>query len=159
MALTTEAASELVHELASALRPMRSIATGLDIDGLPWTLQVLLLRIQNLNDCRPQDLSEQFGISASVLSRQVSDLVEAQLIERNTDPEDGRAQRLTLTAAGHGTAQRIRSARIARLQSLLPDWTDTQALELAASLRQLGQAMLTNRNTAPQYKPQPAEQT
>ena len=148
MTLSTEAATELVRELASALRPLRGIATDLDIDGLPWTLQVLLLRVQRSERCRSQDLADQFGVSPSVLSRQASDLVQAGLLERRADPDDGRAQRLALTADGRETAERIREARVARLRTVLPDWTDEQAEELAVSLRRLGEALRAHRTRA-----------
>lgn len=46
------------------------------------------------------DLAEGVLLSQPALSRMVDRLVERELIDRSTDPEDGRAVRLTLTPEG-----------------------------------------------------------
>jgi DNA-binding MarR family transcriptional regulator len=46
-------------------------------------------------------------LSQPALSRMVDRLVERRLIERQTDPDDGRGVRLTLTEAGRETQRRV----------------------------------------------------
>ena len=53
------------------------------------------------------ELHRQVLLSQPALSRMVDRLIERGLIERHVDPDDGRRARLSLTAAGKDTQQRI----------------------------------------------------
>lgn len=54
-----------------------------------------------------RELHRQVLLSQPALSRMVDRLIERGLVERHVDPEDGRRARLSLTAAGRDTQQRI----------------------------------------------------
>jgi len=65
---------------------------------------------------RPSEVAERLGIMARSATDSVSGLVTAGLVERRTDPADGRAQLLALSASGWSAlaeADRIR-AEVAR---------------------------------------------
>ena len=49
---------------------------------------------------RVSELADLVHTDVSTVSRQVSTLVELELVSRDQDPDDGRAQALTLTAEG-----------------------------------------------------------
>lgn len=63
-------------------------------------------------------------VSAPSMTRTVNSLVDAGLVERATDPGDGRRHLLALTPAGTAMVQRTRASRddwmVRRLQGLSP---------------------------------------
>lgn len=66
--------------------------------------------IETLSATGPQrlgDLGRRLGITPSTLTRNLGRLLEAGLIEREIDPEDARASRVALTAAGRRAATRL----------------------------------------------------
>lgn len=75
---------------------------------------------------RAVELAGRFHLDASTVSRQVAALVEAGLIGREPDPDDGRASRLRLTERGHDALQATRVARRRILHDLLSSWTPQQ---------------------------------
>src|ERR1700755_3345303 len=58
--------------------------------------------------CRPGQVAEKLCLDRSVISRQVAALVDAGLVDRASDPDDGRAELVSLTDAGR---ERLRHAR------------------------------------------------
>src|ERR1700712_561558 len=75
------------------------------------TLGVLATR----GTCRPGRVAEVLCVDRSVISRQLAGLDQMGLIERAADPEDGRAELVSLTAAGH---ERLVAARDAMCTAL-----------------------------------------
>lgn len=57
---------------------------------------------------RLTDLGRRLGITPSTLSRNLSRLLESGLLTRTEDSEDGRAARVSLTAAGRRKAEDLR---------------------------------------------------
>lgn len=68
-------------------------------------------------------------VSAPSMTRTVNNLVEAGLVARTPDPEDGRRHLLSLTPEGESMVQRTRASRddwmVRRLQGLSADEIDT----------------------------------
>ena len=58
--------------------------------------------------CRPGQVAEELCLDRSVISRQVAALVQHGLVDRVGDPDDGRAELVSLTDAGQ---ERLRAAR------------------------------------------------
>ncbi len=73
---------------------------------------------------RVSALAEAAHVDVSTVSRQVSTLVELGLVERGPDPDDGRAQALSVTDEGEALLVAIRDGRDRWLQQLLTDWSD-----------------------------------
>lgn len=61
----------------------------------------LILEIGNVGECSLIDLANTLRLDSSTLSRNIHNMVEAGLIQRNTNPDDRRYVTLTLTSAGH----------------------------------------------------------
>jgi DNA-binding MarR family transcriptional regulator len=57
---------------------------------------------------RQGELGRKLGITPSTLTRNLSRLVDAGLVERLADPEDARATRIRLSRAGEGAAETVR---------------------------------------------------
>jgi DNA-binding MarR family transcriptional regulator len=128
-----EVAAEL-HLLLGAGRDLaREAAAG------PVTLAELgVLRAVHVHGpCGLGRLAAVSGVDTSVVSRQVSRLVRAGLVERTVDPRDGRAHPVRTTTAGSHALRRARAATLARWDAALDGWDEDHLHRLAGDLRRL----------------------
>ncbi|WP_392543963.1 MarR family winged helix-turn-helix transcriptional regulator [Oryzobacter telluris] len=84
---------------------------------------------------RVSALAEVLHSDVSTVSRQVSTLVDLGFVTRGPDPDDGRAQALTLTAEGEGLLVAIRDNRDEWIRGLLADWDDDDVATFSTHLR------------------------
>jgi len=84
---------------------------------------------------RVSALAEALHSDVSTVSRQVSTLVDLGFVERGPDPDDGRAQALSLTDEGSTLLTAIREDRNRWLQGLLADWPDDDVTSFSTHLR------------------------
>jgi DNA-binding MarR family transcriptional regulator len=94
---------------------------------LLFNLKERPLRVSALADIVHSDVS--------TVSRQVSTLVDLGFVTRGPDPDDGRAQALSLTDEGSALLAAIREDRDRWLQGLLADWPDDDVASFSAHLR------------------------
>ena len=80
------------------------------------------------------ELAELEGINPTMLSRIVGKLSEADLIERITHPDDGRAVVVQTTAAGRKLHERVQVQRSNAIAVRLEKMPDLQAAQLLAAL-------------------------
>lgn len=71
------------------------------------------------------------SVEASHITRQVQQMEKAGYVTRVPDPDDRRAQRVRLTAAGQEAVDRIREASRRGMQMALADWTPEELHQLA----------------------------
>jgi DNA-binding MarR family transcriptional regulator len=117
--------SRVEQELAVLLRRAHASSGDLARDVQPdlqVTAYALLARLHDLGSARAADLSDYFGIDKGALSRQLKLLHELQLIARETDGDDRRSQRLTLTARGRERLSQARRARRRLIRQELSTW-------------------------------------
>lgn len=84
---------------------------------------------------RVSALAEVLHSDVSTVSRQVSTLVDLGFVKRGPDPDDGRAQALSLTDEGGTLLIAIREDRDRWLKGLLADWSDDDVTSFSAHLR------------------------
>jgi DNA-binding MarR family transcriptional regulator len=84
---------------------------------------------------RASSMSEIFAIDKGAISRQVQHLVDLRLVDRVTDPDDGRASLVTATAEAVRRLEDVAQHRRKWLDERLGDWSDER---LAAFARELG---------------------
>jgi DNA-binding MarR family transcriptional regulator len=106
------ALSEQVVRLTRAGHAMRTQVSARGGDGIDWAAYALLVHLVQDGPKRASALAEYACVDPSTVSRQVGDLVRAGLVERQPDPEDGRASLLVATPRGH----EVHAARLARRQ-------------------------------------------
>ena len=88
------------------------------------------------------------------MSRQVSTLVDLGFIDRGPDPDDRRAQALTLTDEGRTLLLAIRDDRDRWMQGLLADWDPDDVAQFSTHLRHFAKDLensltaLTSRTTS-----------
>ncbi len=95
-------------------------------DGAPVAMEranyALLATLAHQGPLRAGALAEAVHADPSTISRQVSALVTGGLVERRTDPEDGRACVLAPTAEGNRVFTANRDHRSERIADLLAHW-------------------------------------
>ncbi|MDT0202072.1 MarR family transcriptional regulator [Nocardioides sp. AE5] len=99
---------------------------------------VTILRVlSERGECRPGFIADELGIGASAVSRQLVPLEEDRLVARRRDPEDGRAELVSLTPVGRSRLTTLRTAYISGMQAQFADWDDDQVYAAAALLDQI----------------------
>ncbi|WP_378736396.1 MarR family winged helix-turn-helix transcriptional regulator [Nocardia brasiliensis] len=105
-------------------------------DGLDPAAFGALLRLCCDGPMRSGALAGALHADASTVSRQVAQLVDRQLVERQADPADGRATVLVVTDRGRAIAEQIRRRRNENLTRVMADWTPQSRADFAELLRQ-----------------------
>lgn len=107
----------------------------------------LLAALQRKGTLRLTDLAAEIGVGKPSVSRQVKMLEDLGVLTKIADPEDRRAQSITLTEAG---ARQLASAQASRqhiFRELLADWPDAELQTLAALLTKLNRSYLNEQRT------------
>ncbi|WP_326609202.1 MarR family transcriptional regulator [Streptomyces scopuliridis] len=134
------ASSTDVGEIASALDRVAYLTgrarqherlmalAGVELDR---AAAALLQRIAESEPLRSGELAARMSVEASHITRQVQQMEKAGYVTRVPDPDDRRAQRVRLTAAGQEAVDRIREASRRGMQMALADWTPEELHQLA----------------------------
>ena len=85
-------------------------------------------------------MGELLGVDQSTVSRHVSGLVRAGLVERRRAEHDGRAVEVSLNADGIEQVEAVRRARIRRIAAALDDLPPEQARAAVEGLRAFARA-------------------
>ena len=141
--MTEEAYDALEREFSLLLRRARANASELsrevhpDLDGSAYTLLSYLVQSDGM---RAGDLAALFGVDKGAISRQVTRLERAGLIERRPDAQDGRAQLLAPTAEGARRYSAAHAQRRARFRQRLSSWPEQDVASLARLLGRLNES-------------------
>jgi DNA-binding MarR family transcriptional regulator len=108
--LDTESATRLRAVIGRLSRQLRSTPSGLDAALTPTRIS-LMLSIDRTGPVRLGELAESEGINPTMLSRSVTQLVDAGLVTRTSDSADRRAAWVDATDAGRALAERMRQER------------------------------------------------
>jgi DNA-binding MarR family transcriptional regulator len=129
---TAHACAALVGVLPGLLRVKRSMVGSSGSQGF-----ALLDAVRHFRRPRVSEVADHLALDLSTVSRQVAQLRQRGLLTACPDPEDGRSQRLTVTAAGMDELRRYRHDLVDRLVERLADWDDTDVDTLTALLSRL----------------------
>lgn len=124
--------SRLMRVLTKAKSRMSPLTPGVEPSAYP-TLALLTRE----GPIRASGIAERLHADISTISRQTSALVQAGLIERQADPNDGRACLLALTDAGHEAHEHVRAVRNEWLAKTLANWSDEDIDQLVTLLGRL----------------------
>jgi DNA-binding MarR family transcriptional regulator len=161
---TTAALGEQVLRLHRAFNGMRQQLVGKSPtsgDGVEWAAYGLLFQLVGTGPQRSSTLAETACVDPSTVSRQVAQLVKAGLVERQSDPEDGRASLLVATAAGRAVYQAKQEHRERMFARVLDGWSTADVEALTSLLTRLNDRFTEQRATlsAPTAPVSPHEQT
>lgn len=127
------ATAELSTQVVRLVRQMGVLKSEFAVrakHGLEWSSYVVLFHLVSRGPMRVTSLAEVLCSDPSTVSRQTSALVEAGLVDRGPDPDDGRAVQLAATDRGIQVAAAVRDERDAVFADVLQNWTtgDVDAL-------------------------------
>ncbi|MBG6083775.1 MarR family winged helix-turn-helix transcriptional regulator [Zhihengliuella flava] len=100
----------------------------------------LLRALQRHGSLRLTDLAAEIGVGKPTVSRQVAMLESLGVVEKKSDPRDGRAQAISLTGDGSAQLAAAQSARRTVFHGLLEDWDDADLTQLSGLLERLNEA-------------------
>lgn len=87
---------------------------------------------------RVSAVADSIHSDVSTVSRQVTHLVQHGLLEKIGDPDDGRAQLLSLSPAGRTVIEKLVQRRGSWFEQLLSSWTDEEAQDFEQYLSRFG---------------------
>ena len=109
----------------------------------------VLLELDRRGSLTVSALADAMGLDKSTLSRTLSGLGEAGLVDRTEEPADRRALRVTLTTAGRRAVQRIDGACDGSYRELLERIPRGRRQAVLEAAELLGDAMRTGRGAEP----------
>ncbi|MCC9198190.1 MarR family winged helix-turn-helix transcriptional regulator [Arthrobacter sp. zg-Y820] len=144
-----EAAIEtLEHALSVLWRRARSnshkVAREVHPDMEPAAYGLLVL-LQRQKAMRLTDIAASIGIGKPSVSRQIVMLESLGLVQKHADPEDGRAQTISLTREGSRALARTQAARKDLFRTLLEDWDEGDLVQLGSLLTKLNDSYARER--------------
>lgn len=86
-------------------------------------------------------LAARLDLDATTVTRQVAAMEAAGYVRRTADPDDRRVSRIELSAAGRRRMEEVRTARAARLDTHLGDWSEPDRRRFAELLGRFNTAI------------------
>ena len=117
-----------VLKLMHAARSRAPAPVGLDHSAYP------ILFVLARQPHRVSDLAEAIHSDVSTVSRQVTGLTRSGYVVRSPDPDDGRAQLLSLSDTGREIVREAQQRREAWLDRLLDGWDEAEISAFTALL-------------------------
>lgn len=136
-----EIADSVRLAITRTARRLRQEAGG----GLSPTVLATLASIERNKVLTPGELARIEGVRRPTITRAISRLAEAGLIDRRPDPEDGRSSLISVSEQGHRYLAEHRSRKSAWLANLIEEMPDEDAEVLARAADILSHALATHR--------------
>ena len=130
-------ASNVSNQLVRLMRLIGSVkaqAAARTPNGPEWSTYNVLFHLVNDGPQRSKVLADRMHSDPSTVSRQATALVELGLVDREPDPDDGRAALLAASAAGHELFATMRAHRDQMFQAVLADWSPDDVVTFAGLL-------------------------
>jgi DNA-binding MarR family transcriptional regulator len=122
----------LAEQLDDVLTGLRRLT--LDRRGLSLTAAATLATLRRSGPARLTDLAGTEGVSQPSMTALVGRLTDQGLVQRRTDPDDGRAVLIAVTPAGAELLRRRREDRATRLAGPLEGLDDDDVRAITAAL-------------------------
>jgi len=132
------------QQLAVLIRRARSISAQLSREFHPDLepgAYAMLLWLDDVGSARMTEMAAFFGIGKPTVSRQLQLMEKLDLITREVDENDRRAQLLTLTANGAAVIRRARDARREIYKVKLGDWPQADLDRFGELLLRLNESL------------------
>lgn len=103
-------------------------------DQVEFSALPVLVTLLHQGPMRLSTLAAELGLDASTVSRHARHLGDRGFLERTDDPDDGRANRVAVSAAGASCLEQGAAARRAMIAQVLDQWADADREQLRALL-------------------------
>ena len=132
----TDSASRLRMAVVRTARRLRQEAAGAGGTELTPTAASALATVERHGPLTPSELAEIERVKRPTATRTLRVLVEAGLVDRAPDPDDGRSALIGINADGRERLRRLRGRKNAYLARRMRDLplADLEALERAAAI-------------------------
>jgi len=137
MAVQADTAQALVDAIFLFGRSLKNAIASATDDPIAPALVAVLVALSARGPCRQNELASALCLSQSGLSRQMTELVDAGLVERQPDPDDRRAFRVQVSEKGDEVLQTVKERRSARLRTLLGEWSQEEAAAALSAVERL----------------------
>jgi DNA-binding MarR family transcriptional regulator len=130
---------ELMRELktASQLQHAWVMQAWQDQPGLHPAAAMLLSDLAKNGEARPSELAKRRFVDLSVVSRQITQLSAAGLVDRRPAPEDGRASLVSVSEKGRSELARWRANYLEFMETALGGWDDERVTDLIGRLAEM----------------------
>jgi DNA-binding MarR family transcriptional regulator len=135
-ALDLETAARLRAVIGRLSRRLRLTEAGMAA-GLTPTRIAVLMTVRREGPLRLSELASSEGLNPTMLSRVISDLVDAGLLERVSDERDRRSAWVKATPAGSRLAERMRRERTDALNLALEALSDEERGRIRSAIAAL----------------------
>jgi len=149
MAISLETATRLNIELVRVMKlfhSMRQHAPRVHPGVEPASYPILFNLIAGPQ--RVSVLAEHVYSDVSTVSRQVTTLFTQGLLDKVTDPHDGRACMVSLNAEGAALVEHLKAVRGEWFQQVLQDWEPADAEALGGYLQQFARSFEVSKGTS-----------
>jgi DNA-binding MarR family transcriptional regulator len=120
----------VIGKLSRQLRPTPAAVAA----GLTPTRISVLLHVSRVGRIRLSELADAEGLNPTLLSRTVSNLADARLLERVSDPSDRRTAWVEATRAGRRLSDRIRREQTDALNQALEALGEQDRRQIEAAM-------------------------
>jgi DNA-binding MarR family transcriptional regulator len=130
---------ELMRELktASQLQHAYVMQAWQDEPGLHPAAAMLLSDLAKNGEARPSELAKRRFVDLSVVSRQITQLAAAGLVDRRPAPEDGRASLVSVSEKGRAELAHWRTNYLEFMEQALGGWDDERVTDLTGRLAEM----------------------
>ncbi|MDQ7809862.1 MarR family winged helix-turn-helix transcriptional regulator [Amycolatopsis sp. A133] len=130
---------ELMRELktASQLQHAWIMQSWQSEPGLHPAAAMLLSDLAKNGEARPSELAKRRFVDLSVVSRQITQLSAAGLVDRRPAPEDGRASLVSVSEKGRAELARWRASYVEFMEKALGGWDDERVTDLTVRLAEM----------------------
>jgi DNA-binding MarR family transcriptional regulator len=130
------AVADSVRDLVRAVRKSKARVTAEGRADVDSATRAVLHMVAAGGPMRASDLAGCLHSDLSTVSRQAAALVADGLLERRSDPVDGRASLLALTGAGEAAVAVHEASRVAFFARVLDGWTEGDLKQFASKVSQ-----------------------
>ena len=106
----------------------------------------VLHETRRLGTFRPSDLAAEMRLDVSTISRHLRSLEQQGLVQRSADPDNARAQRISITARGGYVLNRVMDHRAATIRDAIVHWPEADRSALRQLLRRLAEDLSHSRD-------------
>lgn len=134
----------LEHEVGVLVRRLKRVIgerARLVHEDLTPAGYLMLSFVAEQGPARPSQLVDKFALDKGAVSRHIQTLDELGLVDKQRDPEDGRAWVVTATAEATARLKAVVDSRRARLDGLLGDWSEGDLERFVATLARYNAAL------------------